>query len=149
MGGGRAADRRAADRGLRLGTETCTRLPDAMQCDLMVDGAQLPQGARVDHAVELADMIGQLRHELSRAMWAGENSDLKFEAEAVQLELTVGIEKALEPGVKVRFWVLDMGASGRRSSTSSQKITLTLRPVRASDQSRPAVISGEQLPGEE
>ncbi|MGW0749849.1 trypco2 family protein [Streptomyces sp. NPDC002587] len=46
----------------------------------------------VKDAVELADMIAQLRQELSRAMSDGDASDLPFKAERVELELTVGVE---------------------------------------------------------
>lgn len=103
----------------------------------------------MDDAVQLSDMIWQLRHELSRAMWAGENADLRFEAETVQLELTVGVEKAREPGAKVRFWVFDMGASARRASTVTQKITLTLHPIRSDAPGQPASISGQALSNED
>ncbi len=102
----------------------------------------------MDDAVPLADMIWQLRHELSRAMWAGENADLKFEAETIQLELTVGVEKAREPGVKVKFWVLDLNAGGKRTAVQTQKITLTLHPIHVGQPGVPAVISGESLPDE-
>ncbi|GAA3293328.1 MULTISPECIES: trypco2 family protein [Dactylosporangium] len=102
----------------------------------------------MDDAIQLADMIWQLRHELSRAMWAGEHTDLKFEAETVQLELTVAVERSQDPGVKVKFWVLDMNAGAKRASTATQKIALTLHPVRPDAPGRPAVISGAALPGE-
>ncbi|MFE2475005.1 trypco2 family protein [Streptomyces sp. NPDC059389] len=96
----------------------------------------------------MADMITQLRRELSRAMSDGEESDLKFKAERVELELTVGVERTTEPGVKVRFWVFDAGASAKRSSTVTQKLTLTLQPVRADAPEQMALISGDELLGE-
>ncbi|MFI5669963.1 trypco2 family protein [Streptomyces sp. NPDC051704] len=96
----------------------------------------------------MADMIAQLRRELSRAMSDGEGSDLKFKAERVELELTVGVERSTEPGVKVRFWVFDAGASAKRSSTVTQKLTLTLQPVRADAPEQTALISGDELLGE-
>jgi hypothetical protein len=103
----------------------------------------------MDDAVELADMIWQLRHELSRAMWAGENADLRFKAETVELELTVGLERAREPGVKVRFWVFDAGAAAKRTTLSTQTIRLTLSPVLAGDPERPAIIDGDALHDED
>ena len=103
----------------------------------------------MDDAVPLADMIWQLRHELSRAMWAGENADLKLEAETVQLELAVGVEKSRDPGVKVKFWVLDLNAGSKRTATQTQKITLVLHPIRAGQPDRPAEISGWSLPDED
>jgi hypothetical protein len=38
--------------------------------------------------VELAKVIGQLRQELTAAMWEGEGEDLRFELGPVELELT-------------------------------------------------------------
>ncbi|MEU3903879.1 trypco2 family protein [Streptomyces goshikiensis] len=102
----------------------------------------------MNDAVELADMIAQLRAELSRAMSAGEDSDLRFRAERVELELTVGVERTNEPGVKVRFWVFDASASAKRSSTVTQRLSLTLQPVLADAPERAALISGDELLGE-
>ncbi|MBM9509393.1 trypco2 family protein [Actinacidiphila acididurans] len=102
----------------------------------------------MDDAVELADMISQLRNELSRAMRAGEHTDLRFTAERVELELTVAVERSVEPGMKVRFWVFDANATRRHATAATQKLTLTLQPVRSDRPDRPAVISGDDLPGE-
>jgi len=102
----------------------------------------------VDRAVELAAVIQQLRGELSEAMRAGQDEDLRFELGPVQLELTVSVERAVEPGGKVRFWVLELGAEGSRSNASTQRIQLTLEPRLASQPDRRPLISGQALPGE-
>jgi hypothetical protein len=103
----------------------------------------------VNDAVELADMITQLRQELSRAMTAGADADLRFRAEKVELELTVGVERTQEPGVKVRFWVFDAGATAKRSAAVTQKLTLTLQPVQADAPEQMVLISGDELLGED
>ncbi|MFJ8308567.1 MULTISPECIES: trypco2 family protein [unclassified Streptomyces] len=103
----------------------------------------------MDDAVELADMIAQLRSELSRAMAAGDGEGLRFRAERLELELTVGVERSREPGAKVRFWVFDVGASARSANTALQRITLTLQPVSGDASDRPALISGAELPDED
>ncbi|MGW6755807.1 trypco2 family protein [Streptomyces sp. NPDC055006] len=102
----------------------------------------------VDDAVELADMIAQLRGELSRAMSDGDGDDLRFRAERVELELTVGVERSRETGAKVRFWVLDAQHAARSAHTSLQRLTLTLQPVDGADPERSALISGDELPDE-
>ncbi|MCX3063559.1 trypco2 family protein [Streptomyces beihaiensis] len=102
----------------------------------------------MDDGVELADMIAQLRGELSRAMAEGEGNGLRFRAEKVELELTVGVERSREPGAKVRFWVFDVGATARTATTATQRLTLTLQPVDGATPDRPAVISGDELPDE-
>ena len=106
-------------------------------------------GLAVDDAVELADMIAQLRTELSRAMAAGDGADLRFKAERVELELTVGVERTREPGVKVRFWVFDASASAKRAATATQRLTLTLQPVRADAPDESAMIGGDEMLGED
>jgi hypothetical protein len=98
-------------------------------------------------AVELAELIGQLRAELTTAMSAGENADLRFELGPVELELSVAVEKSMAPGAKVRFWVVEAGADAKVASSTTQRIKLTLDPRRAGQQDRP-YISGEALPNE-
>lgn len=106
-------------------------------------------GASVDDAVELAEMIGQLRSELGRAMADGAaGGGLRFQAEKLELELTVGVERSREPGAKVRFWVLDVHGSARSARTATQRIKLTLQPVLGDAPDSPALISGAELPDE-
>lgn len=50
-------------------------------------------GGVVAERVELAQVIGQLRQELSAAMRDGEGKDLRFELGPVELELTVAVSK--------------------------------------------------------
>jgi hypothetical protein len=105
-------------------------------------------GWTVEDAVELADLIEELRRELSKAMRAGEGSELRFEPGPVELELTVGVEKVVGPEAKVRFWVLDLGASAHRSSAVTQRIKLTLDPRRGDAPYDRPLIAGRSLQGE-
>jgi len=82
----------------------------------------------MDRAVELASMIQNLRAELTQAMAAGADEQLRFELGTVQLNLTVAVESSAEPGVKVRFWVIEAGGDMKRSNASTQHIQLTLEP---------------------
>ncbi|MFD9905575.1 trypco2 family protein [Streptomyces sp. NPDC059063] len=102
----------------------------------------------MDDAVELEDMIAQLRSALSRAMADGQGEGLRFQAEKIELELTVGVERSREPGAKVRFWVFDVHHSARSAHAATQRITLTLQPVQGDAPDRPALISGAELPDE-
>ncbi|MEU1885972.1 trypco2 family protein [Micromonospora rifamycinica] len=102
----------------------------------------------MDDGIELADLIWQLRHELSRAMWAGEHTDLRFEAGPVELELTVVVEKSSQPGVKAKLMVVDAEWGARRASVVTQRITVVLQPRRADDLDRPPLISGAVEQGE-
>ncbi|MFD4641111.1 trypco2 family protein [Lentzea sp. NPDC058436] len=99
-------------------------------------------------AVELADLIGQLRAELTEAMHAGENEDLRFVLGPVELELTVAVTKEAKPGAKVKFWVVELGADVSISSATTQTIKLILDPRRRGETTSP-VISGREVQGEE
>jgi hypothetical protein len=98
--------------------------------------------------VELADLISQLRGELSRAMWAGEHGEIRFEPGPVVLELTVCVERNQSAEGKVRFWVLDASTGAARSSLVTQKMTVTLDPRLAARPDRRPLIAGEAEPGE-
>ena len=95
--------------------------------------------------VELAQVISQLRQELSAAMREGE--DLRFELGPVELELTVAVSKEAGPNAKVRFWVVELGADAMVASQATQRITLTLDPRRRGVAGKP-VISGSEQAGE-
>lgn len=112
-----------------------------------MDGAQ-QHGGSVDDAVELADVIWKLRSELTRAAWGGEHKDLRFKAEKVELELTVGVEKVRDPNVKVKFWVFDAGVGSQRKNVSTQTMRLTLLPVFAAAPDDPALIGGAAVDDE-
>jgi hypothetical protein len=102
----------------------------------------------MESAAELADVIRQLRSELQAAMQAGEDELLRFEAGPVELELTIGVEKAAGSAAKVRFWVLDVGADARLASALTQRIKLTLRPRVVGMPDRDPLIQGTALPDE-
>jgi len=99
-------------------------------------------------AVELAELVGQLRAELTIAMQVGEDADLRFELGPVELELTVAVDKEAKAGAKVRFWVVEAGADGKVGSSSTQKIKLKLDPRVASQPGRQPLISGDEDSGE-
>lgn len=95
-------------------------------------------------AVELADLISQLRAELSEALHAGEGSDVRFELGPVELEVTVVVAKEAKPGAKVRFWVVEAGADGSASSNTTQRLNLSLEPRQAGQPGQRPLISGDE-----
>lgn len=99
-------------------------------------------------ALELAELIGQLRAELTEAMDAGEGADLRFELGPVELELTVAVDKEAKPGAKVRFWVIELGADVKAASSSTQQIKLTLDPRRTGQPDHKPLIAGSEESGE-
>jgi len=99
-------------------------------------------------AVELAELIGQLRAELTTAMAEGGGEDLRFELGDVELELNVKVAKEVKSGAKVRFWVVDAGVDGKVAADSGHVIKLTLTPHLASRPGRRPTISGIEEQGE-
>ena len=93
---------------------------------------------------ELAQVIGQLRQELSAAMREGEGEDLRFELGPVELALTVAVSKEVGPNAKVRFWVVELGADAKVASQATQRITLTLNPRRRGVAGKPLISGLEQ-----
>jgi hypothetical protein len=99
-------------------------------------------------AVELAELIGELRIELTEAMHAGEGADLRFELGPVELELTVAVGKETKPGGKVRFWVVEVGADVSAASSTTQRVKLVLDPKQVGLRDGKPLISGREEPGE-
>lgn len=99
-------------------------------------------------SVELAEVVSQLRAELTDAMTAGQGAPLRFGLGPVELELTVTVTKEAQAQSKVRFWVVEAGADGKLGSSSTQKIKLTLEPFRAGQPGVRPDISGAEVTGE-
>jgi hypothetical protein len=99
--------------------------------------------------IELAQVISQLREELQTAQRAGQGEDLRFELGPVELELTVAVDRQGGPDAKVRFWVIELGASGKFASNATQRIKLILDPRESGQEGdRRPVIAGDKQSGE-
>lgn len=98
--------------------------------------------------IELAELVAQLRAELAEAMRAGSDADLRFEVGPVELELTVAVDKSVDGSGKIRFWVLEMGTDTSVSSTTTQRIKLTLDPRRGDAPDNKVTIDGTEITDE-
>ncbi len=92
--------------------------------------------------IELAQVVRQLRAELAEAQEEAHGEDLRLELGPIELELTLALNREGGAGGKVRFWVLEFGAEGRASGSSTQRVKLTLNPRLAGSSEAP-YISGE------
>jgi hypothetical protein len=79
----------------------------------------------------LADAIASLRAELYEAMGEGVDKLVRFNVGAVDLEFQVEIGREGGVSGKIRFWVVEAGADGKLSSTSTQILKIRLEPVDA------------------
>lgn len=99
--------------------------------------------------IELAQVISQLREELQNAQRAGKDEDLKFEVGPVELELTVAVDREGGANAKVKFWVVELGASGKADSKATQRIKLVLDPREPGQKKKHSpIISDHQQAGE-
>ncbi|MFN7952182.1 MAG: trypco2 family protein [bacterium] len=73
--------------------------------------------------IGLQELIQQLRADLSRAMKDGENADLRFELQAIDLELQVVVTK--EDGGQIGFKILPF--SGTATDKLDRKVTQTIK----------------------
>jgi hypothetical protein len=102
-------------------------------------------------ALELAELIAQLRAELTEAMRAGEDAGLRFELGPIELELALTVGREGGAQGKIRFWVAELGADGKMTNTAAQRIKLVLEPRRTHTvDGRPitVLISGREVDGE-
>ncbi|GGK93551.1 MULTISPECIES: trypco2 family protein [Streptomyces aurantiacus group] len=89
--------------------------------------------------IELAEMIAQLRTELSAAMSAARDEELRFELGAVELEAEFVVERSGTAEGRVRFWVVEAGAVGHTGNSTTHRVTLTLEPRLRDSEARPQV----------
>jgi hypothetical protein len=91
----------------------------------MVDvGQSKPEGT----VAGLADAITALRAELNEARQRAEGEDLQFRMETVTMEFSVEATADAEAKGGVRFWVVELGASGKVGRGTTNKVTLELKP---------------------
>jgi hypothetical protein len=82
----------------------------------------------------LSDAIESLRTELEHAQKEGESKELRFNIEAIEIELEVLVEKEGSGDTKVNWWILAAGAEARVKNANKHRLKLTLKAVDASGQ---------------
>ncbi|MEU6677455.1 trypco2 family protein [Streptomyces sp. NPDC046925] len=93
--------------------------------------------------IELAEMIAQLRGELAAAMAAAQDEELRFELGPVQLEAEFAVQRSEAADGRIRFWVVEAGASGQRTASTTHRVTLSLTP-RVGDSDQSPWVSGDR-----
>jgi hypothetical protein len=101
--------------------------------------------------IELAEMIRELRRQLTAALVDGEGQLVRFELGPVEVEASVAVTREVGGDAKVRLWVVDAGANGKYAHAETQRITLTLAPKEVpADGTAPrtVLIAGGEVDGE-
>ncbi len=91
--------------------------------------------------IPLSNLIVELRRQLEEAQRQGQDQDIRFQIEDVELELQV--TSSLEGGAKAGFklWVIDAEATGKAVEQSVQKIKFKLKPM--DTEGRPIDVSDD------
>src|SRR5436190_7591834 len=76
--------------------------------------------------IGLSEVIDALHSELAAAVQKAQGQEIQFPIGSVQLEFQVGVTWDAEAKGGVKFWVLELGASGSYANESVQKVTLNL-----------------------
>ena len=79
--------------------------------------------------IPLSEMLAQLRKELVQAQWEGEDSNLKFLIEDIEIELQIATTKGADGGGGVQFWVYNAEAQVDVSEAKPQTLKCKLKPV--------------------
>ncbi|MBC2876482.1 MULTISPECIES: trypco2 family protein [Streptomyces] len=98
--------------------------------------------------IELSDMIGELRQQLSAALADGAGEAVRFELGPVELEATVAVSQESGADAKVRLWVVDAGADGKYAQAQTQRVSITLMPRTGAAGTHPVLIAGGEADGE-
>jgi hypothetical protein len=97
--------------------------------------------------IGLVETIDALRSELAAAVEKAQGQEIQFPIGSVQLEFQVGVTWDAEAKGGVRFWVLELGASGSYANESVQKVTLNLEaPVDAEGRAVKVTRRSQQKP---
>jgi hypothetical protein len=91
--------------------------------------------------VPISEAIRALRQELYEATQEGEADELHFEIGNIDLEFNAVVTREADGKVKASFkllgWGADGGAGAKISDQSTQKIKLSLSPIRAAAPGQP------------
>ena len=78
--------------------------------------------------VPIADAIKNLRRELQAAIDEGDGKKLRFEVEAIDVELKCTVNREAQAEAGASFWVLNSKGGAKISNENVQTIRLTLNP---------------------
>ncbi len=78
--------------------------------------------------IGLSEMVVALRKELLEAQQLGEEQDLRFRVDGIEVELDVATTKKAGAQGGVKFWVYNASAKAELGEVSTQKLRLKLTP---------------------
>ena len=80
--------------------------------------------------IGLKEAIAALRQELIESVVSSQGEKLRFEVGEVTMEFHVEVERSVDAKGGIKFWVVELGASGANKDKAIHKVTIPLKPVR-------------------
>jgi len=80
--------------------------------------------------LQLAALVTELRREILTAQSELQPGDATFRVQTIELEAAVEIQKIRGGSGGVKFYVIEVGATGSNATSSAHRIKLTLTPTR-------------------
>jgi hypothetical protein len=96
--------------------------------------------------IKLSDAIENLRKELRLAQEKGENQNLQFDIQLIELELEVIAEGESGTSGKINWYIFGGGVDSKAKDISKHKLKLTLKAVDANGQPMRVSRLQEKLP---
>ena len=96
--------------------------------------------------IDLADVVRDLRDQLTKAAAESVGSSIRFNVGPIQLEFQVEVRRVAEGRGGIRFWVLDAGAKQSQEGAATQTIKLQLVPTDEISDSTLKISDKEDLP---
>ena len=94
--------------------------------------------------IALKDSIAALRKELVESIMAAQGEGLRFEVGEVMMEFHVEIEQDVKTKGEIKFWVVELGASGGEKDKAIHRVSIPLKPVR--QDGKPVLTGSDEIP---
>lgn len=79
-------------------------------------------------SIELVDVIKKLREDIAFAIDDGEQQDIRFNVNSIDVELQTVIKKEANGGIKFEVFNIGANAEGKLNKSTTHKIKLNLTP---------------------
>jgi NTP-dependent ternary system trypsin peptidase co-occuring protein len=81
-----------------------------------------------DDGIDLSKVIQQLRYDIEKTWWEGQQSAVAMEVGPVELEVSVAVEQNADAKLGVKFYVINASSGIKGTATDTQRIKIVLTP---------------------
>ncbi|MEV5961469.1 trypco2 family protein [Kribbella sp. NPDC051952] len=79
--------------------------------------------------IQLDEWLESLRGEFAAALRRGRGHEIRFVIDKVELEVEVQSHREAGAEGRIRFWVVDAAAEGKRGSSRTHRLRIAVTPV--------------------